>query len=283
MTVYPSNFKFSQSNLQDYQDCARRFELRYLQRRQYPAPLAEPLEQLERHRQRGEDFHRLVQQHHLGIDEVVLTRAIQDEELQGWWQKYLIFAKAHLDRSEKRFTEISLYTEIDGQRITAKYDLVTISNDGQFIVYDWKTSQRKPKREILAQRLQTILYPLVLVEAGHQLQLELAGQVDTSRVQLWYWFTAQPDYPEKFVYSPEQYAADQETLAGLIAEINARSSFEKTQNLRHCHYCVYRSLCDRGRQAGAIEDFDEVLDGAEGFQKLDDLRFEFDQVAEVEF
>jgi hypothetical protein len=284
MTVYPSDFKFSQSNLQDYQDCARRFELRYLQRRQYPAPVAEPLAQLERQRQRGEDFHRLVQQHQLGIDEPMLSRSVQDEELQGWWQSYLAFARTHLVQSQEHFTELALLTEINGHRVTAKYDLIVLSDRGQLLIYDWKTSERKPKRASLAQRMQTIIYPFVLAEASGQL-LRGSGQLDASRIQMCYWFTAQPDSPEIFEYSAEQYAADRATLTGLIAEINARTSFEKTQDLRHCKYCVYRSLCDRGQQAGDLDELSEFVDLGETLraQDIDDLKFDFDQIAEIEF
>jgi RecB family exonuclease len=285
MTIYPPDFRFSQSNLQDYRDCARRFELRYLQRRHYPAPVAEPLEQLERQRQRGEDFHRLVQQHQLGIDEAMLSRSIQDEDLQGWWQSYLQFAAQHLSPSSKHFTELALFTEINGHRITAKYDLIVVSEDGQLLIYDWKTSEHKPKRERLSQRMQTVIYPFVLVEAGRRLQTGGAGLVDPSSIQMCYWFTAQPDAPEIIVYSAEQYAADRATLAALMAEIDARTYFEKTQDVRHCKYCVYRSLCDRGQQAGDLDEFGEFVDIDEALQPPDisDLKFDFDQIAEIEF
>jgi hypothetical protein len=49
----------SQSSLQDYNDCPRRFELRYLQRLAYPAIETEPALENEKHQREGEFFHRL--------------------------------------------------------------------------------------------------------------------------------------------------------------------------------------------------------------------------------
>src|SRR6266498_3834473 len=57
----------SQSSLQDYVDCMQRFKLRYLDRLSYPAVETEPTLENEKHQQEGEYFHRLVQQHLIGI------------------------------------------------------------------------------------------------------------------------------------------------------------------------------------------------------------------------
>ena len=51
MSILP-NFVFSQSSLQDYVDCARRFELRYIDELRWPAVVAEPSETHEAHMQR---------------------------------------------------------------------------------------------------------------------------------------------------------------------------------------------------------------------------------------
>jgi len=63
----PDNFAFSQHNLQDYVDCPRRFELRYLKKLAWPAIQSEPVLAIERHMQLGERFHRMVQQHQSGL------------------------------------------------------------------------------------------------------------------------------------------------------------------------------------------------------------------------
>ncbi|PJF28501.1 MAG: PD-(D/E)XK nuclease family protein, partial [Phototrophicales bacterium] len=56
--MLPPNFQFSQSNLQDYIDCPRRFELRHIQHLHYPSIESEPQLDREAHQRRGVAFHR---------------------------------------------------------------------------------------------------------------------------------------------------------------------------------------------------------------------------------
>ena len=72
----------SQSSLQDYYDCPRRFELRYLQRLAYPAIETEPALENEKHQKEGEYFHRLVQQHLIGIPAEQINKLANTENLQ---------------------------------------------------------------------------------------------------------------------------------------------------------------------------------------------------------
>ncbi len=71
----PAQFAFSQSSLQDYADCPRRFQLRYLDKLIYPAAETEPALENEKHLQEGQNFHRLAQQYLLGIP---------TEKLESW-------------------------------------------------------------------------------------------------------------------------------------------------------------------------------------------------------
>jgi hypothetical protein len=67
LIAIPSPFTFSQSSLQDYSDCPRRFQLRYIEQLQWPAVEAEPVMENEHHQQEGQLFHRMVQQHRIGL------------------------------------------------------------------------------------------------------------------------------------------------------------------------------------------------------------------------
>src|ERR1044072_9646201 len=78
----------SQSSLQDYRDCAQRFKLRYLDRLSYPAVETEPTLENEKHQQEGEYFHRLVQQHLIGIPTEQVTKFANTINLQRWWEKF---------------------------------------------------------------------------------------------------------------------------------------------------------------------------------------------------
>src|SRR5512145_354174 len=78
----------SQSSLQDYVDCAQRFKLRYLDRLSYPAVETEPALENEKHQQEGEYFHRLLQQHLIGIPAEQIARFANTPNLQRWWSNF---------------------------------------------------------------------------------------------------------------------------------------------------------------------------------------------------
>jgi hypothetical protein len=139
-------FEFSQSSLQDYIDCRRRFQLRYVQRIAWPAAQAEPARENEQHIQRGERFHRLAQQYLLGVPEDRLTRmaeADEDVHILAWWTNFINCIPSTL--SGQRHVEVSLSAPLGRFRLVAKYDLVLIRPDGKVIIYDWKTSMHRPK------------------------------------------------------------------------------------------------------------------------------------------
>jgi hypothetical protein len=85
----PPGFQFSQGSLQDYIDCHRRFQLRYLVQLAWPAVESEPVLESERFMQQGARFHRMVQQHLLGISAERLAMLAKDEDLLRWWENYL--------------------------------------------------------------------------------------------------------------------------------------------------------------------------------------------------
>ena len=78
----------SQSSLQDYMDCARRFKLRYLDRLSYPAAETEPTLENEKHQQEGEYFHRLIQQHLIGIPVEQIAKFANTPNIQRWWENF---------------------------------------------------------------------------------------------------------------------------------------------------------------------------------------------------
>lgn len=270
----PPKFHFSQSSLQDYVDCARRFQLRYLQQLVWPAVESEPVAEHERHMRQGSDFHHMVHQHLSGVPEEVISAQVMDVDLHGWWQNYL---KSHVvdGLPANRYAETQLSAPLAGYRMVAKYDLVAVEPSQRIVIVDWKTSRRKPPRSRLETMLQTIVYPWLLVEAGAYLN---GGQpIQPEQVEMVYWFTAEPDSPERFAYSLAQHERSSTYLGDLIREIGARQVFNLTPDLTQCRFCTYRSLCERGIQAGDLDEID-----ADYEPKLE-FEFNFDQIAEVEF
>lgn len=281
----PADFKFSQASLQDYQDCRRRFELRYLERLPWPAVQTEPYLESERIMQQGAAFHHLVQQHQIGLPVELLSAQIKDDELEDWWQRYLDSSPEFLlPRAEghvRKYPERLLVTPLAGYTLLAKMDLLIIQPGRYLRIVDWKTSRRKPKRSWLASRLQTMVYRFMAVEAaGH---LNDGEPVQADQVDILYWFTATPKEPEIFTYSQEQYLEDRQTLIRMIEEIAARQTgdFPLTPDEQRCRYCVYRSLCDRGIDAGGLDQWLSL--GEESPDQLLESGLDFDQIAEIEF
>lgn len=275
----PQNFQFSQSSLQDYVDCARRFELRYIQHLKWPAVQAEPIIKHERHMQQGAIFHHLIHQHQLGIPAEMLTRSANEDPLNRWWAAYMNdrFIAALPDQ---RHPEIVLSGPLGKGRITAKYDLLAIQPGERVIILDWKTSKHKPKRSQLAERLQTIIYRYLLAEAGAD--LNGGAPIPPEQIEMVYWFAEDPANPERFAYSTAQHNDARERLASLTNEINTRKDFDLTTDTHRCKFCTYRSLCDRGVKAGNLEDMTASTPIDEPGDTLD-FDLDFDQIAEIEF
>jgi hypothetical protein len=275
-----SGFQFSQSSLQDYVDCRRRFQLRYLLQLAWPALESEPALENERFVRQGELFHRLVHQHLVGVPPDRLRSSIQDDQLRGWFESFLDFAsQAHLGDFAHLRPEKSVVAPLGEHRLIAKYDLLAWQDNGRYLLYDWKTSLRQPARNWLKERLQTRLYPCLLAMAGSE--FNDGNDIQPSSIEMVYWYAAAPLDPVRFPYSHSQLQADKAFLSKLIDEI-ARlpaDQFTLTTQEKRCAYCVYRSLCGRGEQAGAGADRDsEVAD--EGY---DLSGFDFEQIGEIAF
>lgn len=279
MTKLPKNFQFSQSSLKDYVECARRFELRYIDDLKWPAVETEPVLQREKLMQQGNDFHHRVHQHLLGIAEDVLTSPHDEAPLNAWWGNYLSVKERFLDKlPEERHPEIQLSAPLEGYRLVAKYDLIAIQPGERVVIVDWKTSLRRTPRPWLENSLQTVIYRYMLVQAGARLNGD--EPILPEQIEMIYWFAEYPDQPEYFPYSAEQYKADDVYLRDLIHEVETREQFDLTTDTKRCQFCTYRSLCERGIQAGQTDEFEsDESDDSLGF----DFDFDFDQIAEIEF
>ena len=275
----PINFDFTQSNLQDYLDCPYRFYLRYLLHTKWPALLVDSAIEFEKRTQAGARFHRMVQQYLLGVPE----ERIQDladadpiPEIAIWWENFCSFIPSWL--SGKQLVETVLSTELVESRLIAKYDLILIQDQNKFIIFDWKTSSKKLRKDWLVKKIQTRLYRFILTRAGVILN---SANIEPNQVTMHYWLASHPEAPISLLYDSKAYESDKQFFGRLIQEIRHKEErdFTKTVDTRKCQYCVYRSHCDRGIQAGDIETFEEFdLEPAQ-----DELDIAFENIAEIEF
>lgn len=269
-----SPIQFSQASLQDYVDCRRRFQLRYLLNVAWPALEAEPALEYEAAMQQGALFHRLIQLRLLGIPAEKLAPLAKGPDLSRWWQNYLTFS---YPPQAALYPEVTLSMPLMGSRLVAKYDVILVKPEGGAIIYDWKTSRKRPKRSWLSERLQSRVYPYLLAQAGAHLNQGKPLRPD--QIEMIYWLAEDPAEPEVFSYSSSQCKKDGTYIQSLITEIKAMSdeAFTLTPQEERCRFCTYRSLCDRGAAAGDLDEIDTEPEPAV------EAEFDFDQISEIAF
>jgi hypothetical protein len=267
----PSGFSFSQSSLQDYSDCPRRFKLRYIDQLQWPAVEMEPLLENEHRQLAGQLFHRMVQQHLIGLPADKITRHANSPDLSRWWENY---QKSKFDLSGYCLhTELTLAAPVGAYRLMAKYDLVAIRPGDQAFIYDWKTYQKRPRDEWMAARLQTRVYLAMIIQASGY--LNSGRPLLPEQVEMIYWYAGFPSEPARFTYHAAQHQRNWDALTSLILEISNHKHFPLTEDDKRCTYCPYRSYCNRGTKAGTRDDIPDIELAS------DDINFE--QIAEIEF
>jgi CRISPR/Cas system-associated exonuclease Cas4 (RecB family) len=281
----------SQSSLQDYVDCARRFKLRYLDRLAYPAVESEPALENEQHLRDGEFFHRLIQQHLIGVSQEQVGRLANSANLQRWWENFLASReKLDLENPSGIYPEATLSAPLGNVRLIAKYDLIKISKN-RAIIYDWKSYRKRPRNEWLSARMQTRVYMALLAKAGAHLN---QGQpFEPEQIEMVYWFSEFPDDPARFAYTPAHFKRDWDLLTKLEDEIQRAllqvtekaSSFPLTDDRTKCLYCPYRSYCERGVRAGDVDQAEaETSTGLSPGMEAEELfNLNFEQIGEIAF
>jgi CRISPR/Cas system-associated exonuclease Cas4 (RecB family) len=245
----PDAFKFSQSNLQDYVDCPRRFQLRYVESQAWPGVQAEPLLEHERHLERGAEFHRLVERHQLGVDASLLSAGISDPDLLAWWRAYLGFEYLHR-LGGKRYPEYTLSARVGAAVLVATFDLLVVGE--RVVIFDWKTYSRRPALQWFESRLQTRVYPFVVCSSG------FGGGFSFEQVSMVYWLSGVPEEPVIIEYDSRRFEGDRRYLEGLVSGVGARLSASEeiwplTADVVRCGFCEFRSLCGRGVVAGVLD------------------------------
>jgi len=276
MSLEPG-FRFSQSSLAAYTTCSRSFALRYIHKLSWPAVASEPVLDRERHLENGSRFHLLIQQYLAGMSPENISRTVNDDVLKDWWNNFISNNPVEV-LTGKKLVEYTLSTRILGFPLDAKYDLLVIHPDQSFTICDWKTNKVIPSREILEKSPQTMVYRLVLAQAGHI--LTGGYQLLPEKIRMMYWFVEYPDQPVELTYSPAALENDRLKLTRLVEEIDSLplDAFGTTSNYKLCELCQYRSYCDRGIGAG---NWDTGSDTDETGSLLDILNL--DDIGEIGF
>jgi CRISPR/Cas system-associated exonuclease Cas4 (RecB family) len=270
----PAAFPFSQSSLQDYFDCPRRFQLRYIEHLAWPAVETEPVLQNERRQHEGQLFHGMVQQYLVGLPVEKLTRLANSVDLSRWWGNYL--SHDFNISGHTQYSELTINTPIGTHRLLAKVDLLAVLHGRKALIFDWKTTHKRPRDEWMATRMQTRVYRALLVQAG----MYLNGGIpfEPEQVEMIYWYADFPSEPAHFPYNPAQYKRDWDALTGMINEISKARFFPLTEDEKKCGYCPFRSYCDRGGKASKQDEAEDEVEAA-----ATEFNLNFEQISEIEF
>ena len=254
--LIPPNFVFSQSSLQTFAYCPRRFYLRYLKKLIWPAQMVSEQNQ-SKDRDSGVRFHQLIHQYFLGIELETLQKIANfdsDSRMADWFENFLQSPYANLPGSLN--PEKSFQTEISSYHLVAKVDLLQI-HDNQIGIYDWKTSQKLPKASSLLKQAQSKVYPMVISRA-------IAPK--NQKLSLIYWEANFPDQTIELESTESDLQTFENDLSNQITEIVIlqEEEFAMTDDLQKCGWCEYRSFCHRAVSAELpdetydLEFFDET-------------------------
>ena len=241
------NFVFSQSNLQTFEYCRYRFYLRYIQHLQWPAQISAS-DDYQNDLEAGTFFHQLIHQHFLGFERELLleqARNYPDARLNGWLTTF--FNSPYANLAGKLYPETAFTTQIGAHLISAKVDLLQVTDNGNITIYDWKTSRKSPSIHHLKDRFQSKVYPLVVSK-------RLNNVDDQMLISMVYWEANYPDKPIIFNFAETDIETIEKELLVKMNEIKSLSEkdFVLTNDIRRCNWCEFRSFCDRGVSAGAL-------------------------------
>ncbi|MDO9546425.1 MAG: PD-(D/E)XK nuclease family protein [Pelolinea sp.] len=266
---------FSAANIQDYLDCERRYELKYILEQSWPAISSEPVIEIEDNIRKGNKFHYLIYQFFSDVPENALIPSIEEKEIEEWFNSFLLFHKTI--QLKMAFPEFRLTGQIGEARLSAVYDLIYLTQNNEIRIMDWKTSHYIPKKTALAVKVQTILYPYLLKETSHEFLPEIS--LSPENISMQYWYPSAPNEVFIFKYGRSTHENHRVFLENIINEILGKKvgEFALTNNERKCGFCPYRSLCNRGISASnMLELIDEV-------SEENDFLIDFDLLPELPF
>ncbi|MCB8986815.1 MAG: PD-(D/E)XK nuclease family protein [Ardenticatenaceae bacterium] len=257
----PDSLILSQSKLDTFLICRRRFQLRYLRRLPWPDPplgddSAEVLA-------RGQQFHQVMERHFLGLD--VAPEEIADGRVRHWWRQ---FRASGLALPDGRFLpEHRLTVPLDDHLLLGRFDLLVVSQveDRPFAhIFDWKTGKARPEAE-LRQDWQTRLYLALAAEGGGALWPN-GRSLSPDNVAITYWYATEPDQPRTIRYSAAWHQgnwAEIQALSGQIDAALAAEAWPLTDDWSACRVCAYQVYCGRqaaGEAAPPVPEADEAVE-----------------------
>lgn len=250
MTDKRNEMYFSQAALAAYQTCPLKFRYRYLDELHWLYTTQHNTHQEER--RLGDHFHLLAQRYFQKVALDQLFTIASPGPLGNWLDN--LRRRFPVEEGLAYYPEQELRVEIEGVRLTAKYDLLSVS-EGRVFIYDWKTRTKPWGRRVRS--LQTQVYSLVLCAAAP------FGTLRPDDITMVFWNPRFPSDEQVWPYSDMLYHQDRAELTGLIARITATpyqgfpavGGAEGDPACKECRQCEYAAVCYSARHAGGSGEY----------------------------
>ncbi|MBK7177911.1 MAG: PD-(D/E)XK nuclease family protein [Chloroflexi bacterium] len=236
----------SQGKLEAFLACRRRFYLRSLRRLPWPAaPLGDESEEA---LARGQQFHRVMERHFLGLG--IAPEEIDDGRVQHWQRQFQASGPAIPDG--QLLPEHRLTVPVGRHLLLGRFDLLVVGEaDGRAFahIFDWKTGKARREAD-LRQNWQTRLYLALLAEGGGALRAQGGNgrSLSPDRVSITYWYAAEPDTPRTIRYTSAWHAQNWADIQAIVAQIDAalaQDNWPLTDDWDECRRCAYQVYCGR--------------------------------------
>ncbi len=250
--------QLSQTKITTWQQCERKFQLRYIARQGWPEPpfaldLAAVMEQ-------GEAFHMLAAQSYLMGDGFAFDPADLEEPVAGWWRNFIdnrpIPKKGQTARVEATLTA----NLTDKIKLVGRLDVLFLGKN-KLEVFDWKTG--KPRRESdLKADWQTRIYLALLYQSR---QILGAPELAAEDVSITYWYPREPKKSVTIRYSEAWHAENWAELLKLAQQMEAKLErpdevWPLTTHLATCGRCPFNAICGRKPEAEPESTGEEAID-----------------------
>jgi radical SAM protein with 4Fe4S-binding SPASM domain len=246
---------FSAYALNCYDSCKLKFRRRYID------GLFWPNEWVTNEEERlifaaGQKFHTAAERYYTQGEMLDPKELLAEEpDVSGWLENLVDFRPYE---EEGEFLPEQPLRLNDKLRLMAQYDLLYLSPTGQVVIYDWKTSPGRLKREHWENNFQTLVYRYLLAKAGGDYAPK--GSWEPEDITLIYWNPRYPGQKLEFYYNRTKFKRDEERLSQVIAEIKKRDYDEfYAADSKVCRYCEYRPMC-HGQEPEEKELAEEDLD-----------------------
>lgn len=231
------NFIYSQNSINTYKSCPLKFKYKYIDKinwKQDDIGSREYYESLVV----GSEFHLLCERYFsnipLGINENTNPKFIK------WMDKIKkILPLSSETRHRIYLPEYEVRYKIDGNIITAKYDLLIIK-ENSIEIWDWKTENKKVDYKNAQNRIQTIVYMLIAKEVIPKLY---NIEVDFENISMKYYQPEFEDEPINISYNEEIHNSYKNRIIDYI-KMMKNLRYIETKNTNHCKYCEFNKLCN---------------------------------------